>query len=353
MHVISTDRHRELVIAAYASRGFEPDECEAAARLCESASRHGIRTHNIIKALHLDDLFGTKVGGCVAGAKIEVLPTRFKAVQHWDAHLKLGQAVAYEAVETCIRLADEYGSGTVAIDNACHYLWGGGYALEAAQRGYVAYTNCTAARSEVVPLGGSHPTLGTNPHTWGFPTTKQVGFPILVDWATSTVAMGRVQQFQRENKPLPPGAAVDADGNPTTDPHQAKWLLPFGAHKGYGLCLLNELWGALIGGSLPTLRGMPDNLPEGEKASSVFYFHVVHPDAIAANTFAAGRTRDENLAAVLHDVLGHGNENCMLPGQPEANAARESDAQGGLLFSDAELAELNTLAESLGLSPLA
>ncbi len=43
--------------------------------------------------------------------------------------------------------------------------------------------------------------------------------------------MGRVQQLRRENKPLPPGAAVDAEGNPTDDPHKAQWLLPFGAHK--------------------------------------------------------------------------------------------------------------------------
>lgn len=53
----------------------------------------------------------------------------------------------------------------------------------------------------------------------------------MIDWATSTVAMGRVQQLRRENKPLPPGAAVDAEGNPTDDPHKAQWLLPFGAHK--------------------------------------------------------------------------------------------------------------------------
>jgi L-2-hydroxycarboxylate dehydrogenase (NAD+) len=66
--------------------------------------------------------------------------------------------------------------------------------------------------------------------------------------------MGRVQQLAREGKTLPAGAAVDANGNETTDPSRVKALLPFGQHKGYGLSLIDELMAAYIGGSLPTLR---------------------------------------------------------------------------------------------------
>jgi LDH2 family malate/lactate/ureidoglycolate dehydrogenase len=153
-----------------------------------------------------------------------------------------------EAIEEAIKLADKYGVGMVSVDNAFHYLWGGGYVMDAAKRGYIAYTNCTAALAEVVPFGGKFPTLGTNPHSWGFPTTAALGYPIVIDWATSVVAMGRVQQLLREGKQLPPNAAVDANGQPTTDPAQAKYLIPFGAHKGYGLALMNEIIGAFIGG---------------------------------------------------------------------------------------------------------
>lgn len=350
MPVLSTEAHNRLVRAAYLSRGYTETEATDAVKLCESAARHGIKTHNAIKALHLDDHFGSKTGGCVPGAEIEVLPTRFDATQVWNANRKLGQSVAYSAMETCIQLAEKHGTGTVAVDNAFHYLWGGGYVIDAAKRGYIAYTNCTSAMSEVVPLGGKFPTLGTNPHSWALPTMEAVGFPICLDWATSTVAMGRVQQLLREGKELPLNAAVDADGQPTNDPAKAKWLLPFGAHKGYGLALLNELYAAFIGGSLPTLRGRPDIAPAGEKTSAAFFFHVIHPEAISAGSFALGRDQKANLKSVLADILGHGNESCMLPGQPEANAAKASDEAGGLLFTDAELREFDTLAESLGLT---
>src|SRR5271169_3746167 len=254
-HVVPEKIHNALVEKAYRQRGYAADEAADAARFCASASTHGIRTHNGIKALHLDHLFGSTVGGCVPGAKIREIPTKFKAARVWDAQKKLGQPVAYRAMETCRKLADEFGVGIVAVDNAFHYLWGGGYVMDAAQKGYIAYTCCTAALAEVVPFGGKYATLGTNPHSWAFPTTDALGYPICIDWATSTVAMGRVQQLAREGKQLPPGSAVDAGGQATTDPTQAKSLLFFGQHKGYGLALVNELLAAFTGSGLPYLRG--------------------------------------------------------------------------------------------------
>jgi len=348
MHIVPVALHNDLVRAAYLLRGFTPAEAADAARFCELAATHGIRTHNAIKALHLDDHFGSKAGGCVPGAEIRDLtpPGKFAASRIWDAQRKLGQSTAFAAMDEAMRLADAYGIGQVSVDHAFHYLWGGGYVMEAAKRGYIAYTNCTAALAEVVPFKGKFPTLGTNPHSWGFPTTSAVGYPIVIDWATSTVAMGRVQQFKREGQRLPPEAAVDAAGQPTTDPQAVAALLPFGAHKGYGLSLINELVAAFIGGSLPTLRSRA--VPEGEKRTCAFYFQVIHPDALNAGAFARGRDQSANVQAVLADILGHGNEACSLPGQPEAEAAQATARAGGLLFTAPEIDEFNTIAAELG-----
>src|SRR5262245_9033976 len=264
--------HNDLVAAAYQKRGYSADEAAAAARFSELTARHGIRTHNAIKALHLDELFGSRAGGCVPNAKIEKLASKYKAVQRWNANKKLGQATAFDAMDTCMKLADEFGVGVVAVDNAFHYLWGGGYVIDAAKKGYIAYTACTAALAEVVPFGGKFATLGTNPHSWAFPTQDAIGFPICVDWATSTVAMGRVQQFLREGKQLPPGSGVDENGKETTDPAKVKALLPFGAHKGYGLSLIDELYAAYIGGSIPTLRSRWNQGAADEKRTPNFFF---------------------------------------------------------------------------------
>lgn len=346
--VVPENDHNELVSAAYRMRGYTEDESQDAARLCADASRHGIRTHNALKALHLDDMFGSGSSGCLPGAEIIKKESRFPAVEIWDAQRKLGQSTGYRALERSIELADTYGVGVVAVDNAFHYLWGGGYMMDAAKRGYFAYTNCTSAITEAVPFNGKFPTLGTNPHSWGFPTTEAIGFPIVIDWATSVVSMGRVEQFKRENMQLPANAAVDSEGKVTQDPYKTVALLPFGAHKGYGLSLVNELVAGLIGGSLPTLRSRWIEGVDEEKRSPCFYFQTIHPEAISSGAFAENRTQSENVRAVIEDILGHGNEVCVLPGQQEAESARLSEESGGLLFSEAEVDAFNDLAEACG-----
>ena len=370
-YIFPAEQHNALVAAAYRHRGYNAEEAEAAARFSEMTARHGIKTHNALKALHLDHLFGSgneTRPGCVPGASIDKPHHRFAAVQRWDAHRKLGQAVAFEAIDAAEKLADRYGVGVVSVDRAFHYLWGGGYVMESAKRGYIAYTNCTAALAEVVPFMGKYPTLGTNPHSWGFPTVDALGYPVVIDWATSTIAMGRVQALKREGKTLPPDAAVDQNGQPTQDPAQVAALLPFGKHKGYGLSLINELVGAFIGGSLPTLRSRPDDADRAEKAAATgdltggapavshekttcaFYFQVIHPEALASGHFAMGRDQSRNVKAVLQDIMGHGNAEAgtILPGQLEHEAAQATAAAGGLLFTEAEIKEFHEIARECG-----
>ena len=83
--VVPESQHNALVEAAYRRRGYHADEAGEAARFCAEASRHGIRTHNAIKALHLDHLFGSGSKGCVPGAQIEEKRSRFAAAKVWNA----------------------------------------------------------------------------------------------------------------------------------------------------------------------------------------------------------------------------------------------------------------------------
>ena len=347
--VLPAALHNRIVRAAFRQRGYNDTESRQAAEFSELASRHGIKTHNALKALHLDELFGSTVGGCVPGADIEVLDTPYDAVQAWNGHRKLGQAVAFDAIDACRVMADRHGSGTVMVDEAFHYLWGGGYVMQAARQGYIAYTNCTAALAEVVPFMGRFPTLGTNPHSWAFPTQELLGYPVCIDWATSKVAMGRVQQLLLEGGQLPPGAAVDRHGEETRDPASVASLLPFGAHKGYGLALVNELFGAYGGGGLPTVRNRPAQAPQGAKLSCNFFFQLIRPDALAVG-FEGDRSQAGNVQRVIADVLGHGNERCLLPGQIEAEHAWRSEAAGGLLFTAVEIDGFADVADEAGVA---
>ena len=124
-------------------------------------------------------------------------------------------------------------------------------------------------------------------------------------------------------------------------------MLPFGAHKGYGLGLIDELYAGFIGGGLPQIRGTSLGDPK-EKHGSTFFFQVIHPDAMKGNDYVKGRSQIQNVKAIIEDVLGHGNEKCLLPGQPEARSGELSKKHGGLLFTKAEIEELSHLAKEVG-----
>jgi L-2-hydroxycarboxylate dehydrogenase (NAD+) len=156
--------------------------------------------------------------------------------------------------------------------------------------------------------------------------------------------MGRVQQFLREGKQLPPGCGVDIDGKETTDPAKISALMTFGQHKGYGLSLIDELYAAYIGGSLPTIRNRWDKVPADEKGTCCFFFQCIRPEAISVESFARGRSQGENVKAILEDIIGHGNKGAMLPGQIEANGAALSTKHGGLIFTVAEIDALEHIA---------
>ena len=87
-YIVPAEKHNELVNKAYQNRGYTAEEAAQAARFSELASRHGIRTHNAIKALHLDHLFGSTVGGCIPGARIQKINSRFVACDIWNANKK-------------------------------------------------------------------------------------------------------------------------------------------------------------------------------------------------------------------------------------------------------------------------
>ena len=87
---------------------------------------------------------------------------------------------------------------------------------------------------------------------------------------------------------------------------------------------------------------------EHEKHTPAFYFQVIHPDAVSGDAFSQGRTQAENVKLVLADIVGHGNEQCLLPGELEARAAARSKQNDGLLFTEAEVDAFNQVASECG-----
>lgn len=180
-----------------------------------------------------------------------------------DAKYGFGQTAGPFATDLGIAKAKEHGVSVIALRHAGHLGRIGEWAERAAAAGLVSthYVN-VAGSLLVAPFGSVERRFSTNPYAAGFPVTG--GLPIILDFATSAVAEGKVLVASRGGKALPDGVLIEPDGRLTADPATlygpldgpdrdnqkgAGAIRAFGEHKGSGLSLMCELLAGALTGS--------------------------------------------------------------------------------------------------------
>ena len=136
----------------------------------------------------------------------------------WEADGAMGFVVATRAMEDAIERADKVGSGWAAVGNSRHYGMAQIYSRMALPRDMIGLSMTNGVTPGVVPFGGLDPKLGTNPISIAVPCGEEP--PFVLDIATSTSAFGKIQNYQREGKPIPPTWALDRDGLPDDGPER-------------------------------------------------------------------------------------------------------------------------------------
>jgi (2R)-3-sulfolactate dehydrogenase (NADP+) len=159
---------------------------------------------------------------------------------------------AFPAIDAALALLPEMaraaGVACAAIYRS-HHCGAAGHPVERlAERGLVAmmFANTPAA---IAPWGGAKPVFGTNPVAFACPLPGRP--PVVVDLALSKVARGNILAAKQKGESIPPGWALDAAGQPTTDPDAALagTMLPLGDAKGTALVLMVELLAAGLTGA--------------------------------------------------------------------------------------------------------
>ena len=157
-------------------------------------------------------------------------------------------AVAHAAgIPVLIEAAQEQGMAALAIKNCLHIMALWPEATQVAEAGLIGYA-FTSSPAYVAPAGGSKPFFGTNPMAFAWP--RPGGSPMVFDQASAAMARGEIQIAARDGHPLPEGAGIDSDGNPTTDPEAILKgaQLAFGGYKGASIALMVDLLaGPLLG----------------------------------------------------------------------------------------------------------
>ena len=186
-----------------------------------------------------------------------------------DAGNGLGHPTSKHAMEKVIEKAKASGSAFGAVRNSNHYGIAGYYAMMALDHDLIGIASTNTVRYGA-PTFGRDMLLGTNPFAYAIPAKNEPAF--VLDFATTTVPRGKIEVYNRKEKPLSPGWAIDEHGHETTDPQTALKgaLLPLGGfgvegggHKGYGLGLLVDiLCGVLSGGAFGLDLPLPSDGPK-------------------------------------------------------------------------------------------
>ncbi len=182
----------------------------------------------------------------------------------------------------------------------------------------LAFVNAPAS---IAPMGGTKPVFGTNPIALAVP--RAGADPLVLDQSSSVVAKSEIVVHQQRGEPIPPGWALDRDGNPTTDPQAALaggTMVPAGGYKGAGLALIVEIFAAWLTGANLSIdaSSFADNLGGSPRTGQFF---------VAIDTGAiAGPGSGERLERLFSAITEQ--EGARLPGGRRSGARLRTAAEG-------------------------
>lgn len=341
----------------FLAMGVPPSDAALAARVLLSADLRGVDSHGVARLSGYVRLW--EVGRINPTPEVKIVhETPSTATVDGDAGL--GLVVAPKAMDIAINKADAVGTGWVSVRNSNHYGIAGYHAMMALERNMIGWS-MTNASPLVAPTFSSERLLGTNPIAIAIPAGQQP--PLVADFATTTVANGKLEILQRKEEQAPLGWIQDSQGNLTTNPHGVKEggaLLPLGgtresgSHKGYGLGAVVDILSAVLSGANygPWAPPFVSFLPMAEDPVGEGLGHF-----FGAMRVDAFRPLDEWQHHMDHWIQrfrsskpAPGHEKVLIPGDPEREMEADRQQQGIPLL-DPVVRDLQSVGEKLGVDP--
>jgi LDH2 family malate/lactate/ureidoglycolate dehydrogenase len=233
----------KLCMDAFTRFGFNEEEAAIITDVLLTSDLYGIESHGMQRMVRYHK--GIRSGMIHPEAKPEVVfETPVSAVI--DGHDGMGQLIGHKAMEMAIEKAKKCGVGIVTVRNSNHYGIAGYYAKMACKEGLMGFS-CTNSEAIMVPTFGRKAMLGSNPIACAFPADP---YDFFFDASTTVVTRGKLEMYNKAEKPLPEGWALNKDGHASTNAPEVLanivskaggGIMPLGgnkeltgSHKGYG-----------------------------------------------------------------------------------------------------------------------
>lgn len=264
-YVLSTEaKLKAFVRTVLEKSGVDAGAAQTVADVLVASDLRGIESHGVAR---LESYYVSRIrsGKLKANPNYEIVRETETSVL-LDADNGLGHPAGKLTMEKVIEKAAKHGAAFGAVRNSNHFGIAGYYAMLALPHDMIGMASTNSVRYGA-PTFGKDIMLGTNPLAYAIPAGKEP--PFVLDFATTTVPRGKLEVYQRKEKDLNPGWAIDAQGHPTLKAPEALQgaLLPLGGfgvdnggHKGFGLGMLVDiLCGVLSGGAFGNALPLPSS----------------------------------------------------------------------------------------------
>lgn len=234
---VSADDVHQFATTIFLRVGMTGEDATLMADSLVEADRWGLTTHG---AARLAPYVAQLKSGQVNRSSSETVLVDQPSALLIDADNAFGAPVGIRALRQAMEKARRTGICLVGVKNVAHFGAAGYYTRYAADRGFLAFAMSSTSPS-VVPFGGMSPRIGNSPMSFAAP--GDVHPELVMDMAQSMTSRGRIRIAMETGQEIPENWAIDANGNPTTNPKEALngAVLPSGGHKGSAMSLMVEM----------------------------------------------------------------------------------------------------------------
>jgi len=247
---------KEMLLGILKKHGFSEIKAKKLAEVFSRSSLDGIYSHGVNR---FSRFIHTVKMGYVEKDQEPTLIYSFGVMEQWNGNRAPGILNALSMMDRAIESAKRSGIGCIGLRNTNHWMRGGTYGWQAAEKGMIGicFTN---TKPNMVPWGGSEVRIGNNPLIIAIPRKKG---HVVLDMALSQFSFGKIQEYALKHQQLPFPGGLDEQGNLTRNPEiilKNEKTIPIGFWKGSGLSFVLDLLAALISGgdSSSTIAGFAD-----------------------------------------------------------------------------------------------
>lgn len=251
----------------------------------------------------------------------------YGTLERWDGRAGPGITNAHHCMERAAELASIHTVGCVALRNTNHWMRGGTYGWQAADKGNIAlcFTN---TQPNMPPWGGKESRIGNNPFVIAIP--REEGHVVL-DMSMSQFSFGKIHTYKLNNEKLPFYGGWDEEGNLSKNPEKIlarERGLPIGYWKGSAMSMVLDMLAAMLSDGNPTCRIGEEEYETG--LSQIFI--CINPEE-----FSNAAVRDNLLNEIIDDVHNvpplHEGDRTFYPGE-KTLATRKDHQENGIPVSD-------------------